>query len=52
MIMMMMLIIMMMKLKKLKNCIEEFKFVISTALLQQTALLGIVCMLRKGLHCG
>ena len=38
--------------KKLKKCIEELGAVISTALLQKTALLGTVCILRKVLDCG
>ena len=38
--------------KKLKNCIEELGVVISTVLLQKTALLGTACVLRKVLDCG
>ena len=38
--------------KKLKNCIEELGVVISTILLQETALLGTARILRKVLDCG
>ena len=38
--------------KKLKKCIEELGVVISTALLQKTALLGTARILRKVLDCG
>ena len=38
--------------KKLKNYIEEMGFVVSTALLQKTALLGTARILRKVLDCG
>ena len=38
--------------KKLKNCIEELRVIISTALLKKTALLGTARMLRKVLNCG
>ena len=38
--------------KKLKKCIEELRVVISTALLQKTALLGTARILRKVLDCG
>ena len=38
--------------KKLKKCIEELGVVISTALLQKTALLWTACILRKLLDCG
>ena len=38
--------------KKLKNCTEELGVVISTALLQKTALLGTACVLRTVLDCG
>ena len=37
--------------KKLKNCIEELGVVISTALLQKTALIGTTHILRKVLDC-
>ena len=37
--------------KKIKNCIEELRVVISAALLQKTALLGTACTLRKVLDC-
>ena len=37
--------------KKLNNYIEELGAVISTALLQKTALLGTACILRKVLDC-
>ena len=36
--------------KKLRNCIEELGVVISTALLQKTALPGTACILRKVLN--
>ena len=38
--------------KKHKKCIEELGVVISTALLQKTALLGTARILRKVLDCG
>ena len=38
--------------KKMKNCIEELGVVISTALLQKTALLGATHILRKVSDCG
>ena len=38
--------------KKLKKCIEELGVVISTVLLQKTALLGTARILRKVLDCG
>ena len=38
--------------KKLKKYIEELGVVINTALLQKTALLGTVRILRKVLYCG
>ena len=38
--------------KKMKKCIEELRVVISTALLQKTALLWTACILRKLLDCG
>ena len=38
--------------KKLKKCIEELGVVISTPLLQKTALLGTACILRIVLDCG
>ena len=38
--------------KKLKKCREELGVVISTALLQKTALLGTARILRKVLDCG
>ena len=38
--------------KKLNKCIEELGVVISTAILQKTALLGTTCILRKVLDCG
>ena len=38
--------------KKLNKCIEELGVVISTAILQKTALLGTACILRKVLDCG
>ena len=38
--------------KKLKKCIEELGVVISTTLLQETALLGTAHVLRKVLDCG
>ena len=38
--------------KKLKKCIEELGVVISTALLQKTALLGTARILRKVLDYG
>ena len=38
--------------KKLKKCIEELGIVISTALLQKTALPGAARILRKVLDCG
>ena len=38
--------------KKLKKCIEELGVVISTVLLQKTALLGTARILRKVLNCG
>ena len=37
--------------KKLKKCIEELGIVISTELLQKTALLGAADILRKVLDC-
>ena len=37
--------------EKLKNCIEELGVVISTALLQKTALLGTARIVRKVLDC-
>ena len=37
--------------KKLKSCREELEVVISTALLQKTALLGTACILKKVLDC-
>ena len=37
--------------KKLKKCIEELGAVVSTALLQKTALLGTAHTLRKVLDC-
>ena len=40
------------KSKKLKNCTEELGVVLSTALLQKTALLGTARILRKVLDCG
>ena len=39
------------KLIPLKNCKEELGVVISTELLQKTALLGTACILRKVLDC-
>ena len=39
-------------LKKLKNCIEELRVVISTALLEKTALLGTARISRKVLDSG
>ena len=39
-------------LKKLENCIEELGVVVSTALLQKLALLGIAVISRKVLDCG
>ena len=39
-------------LKKLKNYIEELRVVISTALLEKTALLGTACISRKVLDSG
>ena len=39
------------KSKKLKNCIGELGVVISTSLLQKTALLETAHILRKGLDC-
>ena len=38
--------------KKLNKCIEDLGVVISTAILQKTALLGTACILRKVLDCG
>ena len=38
--------------KKLKNCIKELGVVISTILLQKTALLGTARILTKVLDCG
>ena len=38
--------------KKLEKCIEELGIVISTALLQKTALPGTARILRKVLNCG
>ena len=38
--------------KKLEKCIEELGIVISTALLQKTALPGTARILRKVLDCG
>ena len=37
--------------QKLKSCREELEVVISTALLQKTALLGTACILKKVLDC-
>ena len=37
--------------KKLNNCIQELGFVISTALLEKTALLGTAQILKKVLDC-